>query len=72
MSAFKKAVSGIFLGKYLNQRHRHRHRRGAWSRGRAYRRPAKGGLLSTPIGRLGLGSLVFLAARRFMARQQHA
>ncbi|WNG40633.1 hypothetical protein F0U61_48310 [Archangium violaceum] len=70
MGAFTKTIGGMFLGKYLNQRQRHR--RGAWSRGRAYQRPAAGGLLSTPIGRLGLGSLAFLAARRFMARQRHA
>ncbi|QRK10030.1 hypothetical protein JQX13_08005 [Archangium violaceum] len=72
MGPLMKTVGGMFLGKYLNQRQRQRQRRGAWSRGRAYKRTRAGGILGTFLGRLGLGSMAFLAARQFMARQRHA
>jgi hypothetical protein len=46
-------------------------RRGSRHRGRYGRqRTPQGGFFSSPVGRIGLGGLAFLAARRFLGRQQ--
>ena len=67
MGLFKKASAGVFLAKYFNQRRGHRYRGRA-----AHRRHAPGGFFVSPIGRIGLGSLVFFVARRFLGRQRYA
>ena len=63
----QNAIGGALLSRFLgNTRRPARYRTSAYGR----RRAPQGGFLSSPIGRIGLGSLAFYAARRYLGRQR--
>jgi hypothetical protein len=66
MALAKKAFGGWILAKFFQQP------RVPWYRRNAIqRRPMAGFLLGlTPLGRLSIGSVAFLAVRRILARRQ--
>ena len=68
MGIIKKAVGGAILAKFINLE------RMPWYRRLTPRQRATAGFLFslTPLGRLSVGGLAFLAARRLFARPQHA
>lgn len=68
MSFYKKAIGGAILAKFIHLE------RLPWYRRLTPRQRATAGLLFslTPLGRVSLGGLAFLAARRAFAHPRHA
>jgi hypothetical protein len=64
MGLFKKALGGAALARLFKKQ-----RRGLGGRGLGARRRHSRGIL---LGRIGLGSLALLAARRFLGRPRYA
>lgn len=68
MSFYKKAIGGAILAKFIHLE------RLPWYRRLTPRQRTAAGLAFslTPLGRLSLGGLAFLAARRLFSRPQPA